>query len=124
MKTIEKGRYGYSYDDLIDSFEVQVLLRKDDDDYQGDTRLLVRDGDRYGLITFGWGSCSGCDALEAAGSDVEVIELRDAIWNGTHWEPSADALVAYIDGKDWSLDYSHDADFLERAKAFLIEAQP
>jgi hypothetical protein len=115
------GEYDYfTYDTLIDSFEVEVLARKDDDDYQGDTRLLVRDGERYGLIVFGWGSCSGCDALEAAGGNLaDLTELRDAIWNGAHWEPSAADMVAYIDRKDWSLDYSHDPAFLAQARVLL-----
>lgn len=120
MRTVVVDGYGCSYDELIDSFEVEVLVRVDDDDYQGDTRLLVRDGGRYGLITFGWGSCSGCDALEAAGANlVEVTELRDQIWSQAHWEDSADLMLAYIYGKDWSLDYSHHEGFLSQVKKTL-----
>lgn len=127
MKIIEAPKnnyededYYYSYDTLIDSFEVTVLLKVDEGGYQGDTRLLVQDGSRYGLITFGWGSCSGCDALEAAGGDIaEITKLRDLIWQGAHWEDSAKALLTYIESKDWSLDYSWNDEFLGKAKDIL-----
>ena len=51
-----------TYRDLIASMGVENLLQVDDNDYQGDSRILVRDYHRYGLLLFGWGSCSGCDA--------------------------------------------------------------
>lgn len=121
MRDVKLGEYGYcSYDDLIDSFEVEVLHRLDDEDYQGDTRLLVRDGERYGLITFGWGSCSGCDALESAGGNLAaIVELRDQIWASAHWEDSPNLMLAYIYGKDWTLDYSHNDGFLSEVKRIL-----
>lgn len=110
----------YSYSDLIESMEVEVLARHDDDDYQGDSRLLVRDGIRYGLLTYGWGSCSGCDALEGAGSNLaDVTELRDQMWRQIHWEDSAYAMLAYVDGKDWTLDYSHSPEFLDAVRLVL-----
>jgi hypothetical protein len=128
------SKYGPSYTDLIDSMEVENLLQVDDDDYQGDSRVLLRDGDRYGLLTFGWGSRSGCDALQAAeGNDTEVRELRDDLWRAIHWEDSAAALLTYIartrwltyiEGKDWSLDYSHDPEFLTQVRAKLAEVAP
>lgn len=122
MKTLSppKSEWDYStYDDLIESMEVEVLTRHDDNDYQGDSRLLVRDGSRYGLLTYGWGSCSGCDALQGATSLAEVTELRDQMWQQIHWEDSAAAMLAYVDGKDWTLDYSHDAAFIDAVRMVL-----
>jgi hypothetical protein len=110
-----------SYDDLIRSFEVQVLLEVTDNDYQGDTRLILRDGNRFGLLTFGWGSCSGCDALQQdlyQGTDA-VQELRDLMWSQIHWEDSASALHDYIAQKDWALDYSYNKDFNDQALVLL-----
>lgn len=103
---IKSDSYYYSYGQLLESFEVEVLHRVDDDDYQGDTRVLLRDGDRYGILTFGWGSCSGCDALEACRDYEEVTELRDGLWNRVHWEPSREAMLEYVNDKDWPLEYS------------------
>lgn len=108
------------YDELIASLDVQVVLRVDDNDYQGDTRLLLTDGSRWGLLTFGWGSCSGCDAFQAAeGNLAELGTLQRQLWDGIHWEPSAAALLAYVEGKDWQLDYSwHE----EAGRAFIDKA--
>lgn len=119
MKTIDTGKYGPSYRDLVDSFGVDVLAENYDDDYQGDARYLLRDGARYGLLFFGWGSCSGCDALQACDTPVEITELRDQLWNEVRWESSAPALLSYITAKDWELDYAYRAD---ETKQFLSQA--
>jgi hypothetical protein len=113
---------GYGYDNLLASFDVPVVLKVDDNDYQGDSRLLLKDGERWGILTFGWGSCSGCDAYEACSGLADYVELRDQLWNDIHWEADASALLAYIDGKDWSLDYGGDATlaFITKAREWLL----
>jgi hypothetical protein len=113
------GKDYYSYSELVESFEVEVLVTVQDDNWQGDTRHLLRDGDRYGLLTFGWGSCSGCDALEACRGVAEVTELRDQLWSNVHWERDAGAMLVYIDGKDWALDYSYSPQFLAEVRGLL-----
>lgn len=105
----------YSYDDLIESLGHEVILKVEDNDYQGDTRVLLRDGQRYGVLIFGWGSCSGCDALESAGSNhAEVTELRDGMVRDIHWEDSREAMHRYLSTKDWGLEYAwHSAETQE-----------
>lgn len=107
------------YDDLIGSLDVRIVLRVDDNDYQGDTRILLTDGQRWGILILGWGSCSGCDAFEAAAGDVaELARLQRQLWDDIHWEPSAADLLAYVEGKDWGLDYSwHE----EAGRAFIAK---
>jgi hypothetical protein len=126
MKALQASdeTYGFgSYSELIDSFEVEVVLEIHDDDYQGDSRYVLRSGERYGLLFFGWGSCSGCDALQACDSVSEATELRDQLWNSVHWEPTASGLLRYINEKDWELDYAWHASetrsFIEQAKTLL-----
>lgn len=92
------------YNPLLQSFGVEILLQVDDDDYQGDTRLILRDGDRYGLLIFGWGSCSGCDALQGCESMQEVDQLRQSLFDGIKWD-SLQGLLDYITNKDWELEY-------------------
>lgn len=100
------GEYPYwDYDELIASMEVESLVEVSDDDYQGDTRLLLRDGSRYGLLTFGWGSCSGCDALQDCRTIGEATQLRDELWSQVHWEPDAASMAAYFKAKDWAATY-------------------
>ncbi len=119
----DSSYYAGGYDSLIASFEVQALLKVDDNNYQGDTRVLLRDGRRWGILIFGWGSCSGCDALEACGSRAEVVELRDEMWGNVHWELDAAAMLAYVRGKDWKLEFSYSAPatrvFLEKVEEWL-----
>lgn len=122
LPPLEVGEDAYlSYDNLINSFGVEVLLDVSDDDYQGSTRLVLGDGDRRGLLTFGWGSCSGCDALQAAyGSAPELNELRDELWTSVQWFESGRELAGYIASKDWDLDWGSAAEFARKALILLL----
>ena len=95
-----------SYEDLINSFEHEIVLEFHDNAYLGDSRYILRDGSRYGFLNFGWGSCSGCDALAACETIEEVIELRDSLYNDIAWYDSAAGLLQFIKDRDWSLQYS------------------
>src|SRR5262249_9459299 len=70
------------YEPMIAAFG-RFIVGADDADYQGDSYRLIADGDepgqRYGMLIFGWGSCSGCDALQACSSVQEVQELMDRL---------------------------------------------
>jgi hypothetical protein len=83
------------YSPIIDSFG-KVLVRVDDDDYSGDTFALLSKGNRIGLLTFGWGSCSGCDALQGCESYKELGELIDILESGIKWFDSLAEAQAYI----------------------------
>lgn len=120
MKALE-GKY-YSYRELVESTGVAILVEDSDDDYQGDTRMLVKRGRQYGILTFGWGSCSGCDALEAAENNVEdLTELRQELYDGIHWERGPRAMLNYVEAKDWSLDYGNWTRFVELTAGKLRE---
>lgn len=59
MNVLEvKDPYIYHYDDLVESFGYDVLVAEEEGDYQGDTMYLLRRGAEYGVLVFGWGSCS------------------------------------------------------------------
>lgn len=93
-----------SYIDLVRTFPASVLLDVSDDDYQGDSRLLIRDESRFGYLRFGWGSCSGCDALQAAEGNLgELTQLRDDMAGSVHWEPDAYSLAHWMAHRDWGL---------------------
>ena len=119
------GSFEGSYNSILESFGYEILLQVDDDDYQGDSRVLFQDGERVGLLVFGWGSCSGCDALEACATYEDLQELWDSMYNNIHWEASKETMLAYISNKDWELDWSWSADetkqFVEQAKRPLAE---
>lgn len=83
----------------------KVVIQVDDNDYQGDTRVLLRLDDRYGLLIFGWGSCSGCDALQSCQSIEQVQSLFDEMKQDVKWFDSLDLLKKYVIEKDWELEY-------------------
>lgn len=124
----EDGGYFYptSYDPIIESLGDEIL-RVEDDDYQGDTRVLLHDEPtgRWGIVIIGWGSCSGCDALQACRSAQEVAELRDDIASIVHWEPTAEDLLRYVLTKDWELGWAWHSDatrkFVDEVKRVLAQ---
>lgn len=75
----------------------RVLLERSDSDYQGDTFAVVERDGRFGFLGFAWGSCSGCDALQACDSYDAVGELADRMIDGVVWEPSLRDLLAWLD---------------------------
>lgn len=99
--------YGPSdYGPLLQSFEYGILVRIDEDGYRGDSILLYKDGsERYGILVFGWGSCSGCDALQACHSMKEIEELRQQLFNQIQWFSRIEA-VSYLLNHDWEGDYT------------------
>lgn len=112
----------YDYRPLLESFGYEILLQVDDQDYSGDSRVLFRDGDRYGVLVFGWGSCSVCDALQACSSYEEIDELRQELHRRIRWG-SREEILHYLETHDWEGDWCWHApetrQFLEQAKELL-----
>lgn len=110
------------YQPIVDSFG-EVAVQVDDQDYQGDTRVLYRDGDRYGWLQFGWGSCSGCDALQACNSYADVDQLISELRDSIKWFDTAAEALEFFESHDWEGDYSwyssEQADFVQKCKAYL-----
>jgi len=118
MRNPKFDNWGTNYGDLINTMEVDVLVETEQNDYQGDSFLLVRKGADYGYMTYGWGSCSGCDAAKAATSLAEAIELRDSLYNGIRWFPHLTAALDWLATDDHKLNwYGHEPTFNE----FLAE---
>src|SRR5687767_11654660 len=64
----EDGWFNHpGYAAIIASFG-DVDLKVSDNDWQGSTYAVIRRLGKVGYLEFGWGSCSGCDALEACES--------------------------------------------------------
>lgn len=121
------GRFwgAYDYSPLIRSFGYDVVLQVDEYDYQGSSWVLFKDGDRYGYLEFGWGSCSGCDALQACESYAEIDQLRKELHESIKWG-SATELLGFFREHDWEGDWSWHAlecrEFVEKATRILEEA--
>lgn len=72
------------YDDIVKTFG-EVKASEDQGSYQGDSLYLIEKDGRYGVLTFGWGSCSGCDALEAVYNQADLDSLQDDLERGIKW---------------------------------------
>jgi hypothetical protein len=75
------SRYDPDYRSLVSSF-AEVVVERVFGQYQGDILFLLKQGKQRGLLVVGYGSCSGCDQLEAALSDVHPWqEGQSADWS-------------------------------------------
>lgn len=90
----------YDYQPMLDEFG-EILIQVDEEAYQGDSFLIYKNDNKYGFLTFGWGSCSGCDALQACDTIDEVQELMDRLHNAIIWFDSLQELKCYI--SDYSI---------------------
>jgi hypothetical protein len=111
--------YPSNYQPMIDSFGYNILLAVHDRDYQGDSRYLFQNGDRYGMLIFGWGSCSGCDALQSCSSYEDVDKLRMSLYNSTQWFDNKEDCLNYFINHDWEGDYCW---HMDETKFFITNA--
>ncbi len=110
--------YESDYQPIVDAFG-NIILQESDDDYQGSTWVLYQDNDKIGFLRFGWGSCSGCDALQACRSIEEIQELMDELWQSIMWfETKAEAYKFFVE-HDWEGDWDSR---LEESQRFVEQA--
>ena len=90
----DKG-YWYDYQPMLEEFG-EILVQVDEDNYQGDTFVVIKSDNKFGYLVFGWGSCSGCDRLQACNTYEEIQELMDSLYNDIKWFESLNSLKEYI----------------------------
>lgn len=110
------------YNPMIKAFG-NVVVQVDDEDYSGDTRVLYDNNSKIGHLVFGWGSCSGCDALQACG-DYDVLQaLCDELENEIKWFDSAKEALEWFVNRDWELQYEwHEEEtqeYIQKAVEYL-----
>ncbi len=102
-----------SYDDLVAKFGI-ILESHCFGSYQGDYAYLLESVNGYGFVVVGYGSCSGCDALEACSSLEEVKELQEYLGEGIKWFPTLDEVKEYALHADQELQwYYHESGWEE-----------
>jgi hypothetical protein len=96
------------YQPIVDSFG-EVIVQDEDNDYSGDTRVIYYADGEYGFLNFGWGSCSGCDALQACRSEEDVNKLIESLEQDIEWFDTLKELKEYLTSKDRAVSYySHE----------------
>jgi hypothetical protein len=116
------------YQDLIDTFGFETMISVDAGSYSGDTFCILRDGEMYGYLEFGWGSCSGCDALLACNNHNDLEELQMSLYNDIKWFDTLSELKEYFRTHDWEGDWCwHEEEhkvFREKVLNLTDDSQP
>ncbi len=103
------GSFGYAgpgYEALIEKMPGEEVISTGDNDYQGSSYVLLRDGDRYGYLEYGWGSCSGCDADQACSSLQDVADLFNSLNESIQWFDSLPGFLGWAKAHDWKGNWS------------------
>ena len=94
----------YDYDYLMDCIEGDIICKASGGDWQGDSWFLFKQDNNYGYLVFGWGSCSGCDALQACTNVDDVEELLTHLNDSIIWKDKEE-MLEYFKTKDWSTEF-------------------
>lgn len=103
-----------SYEDVINSFGVEVVAIECMGSYQGDYAVALRDSNKVGFLMFGYGSCSGCDSLAACDTDEELESLQSRLFESISWGDDFKKLVE--DRAGW---YTFDHEWVAVKKKLL-----
>ena len=121
----EDTKYGWDdYQPMLNAYG-KIAIQIDDDDYSGDSRLLYDENGKIGFLRFGWGSCSGCDALQACKTLDNVQELCDWLQNEIKWFDDRKQALEWFTNHDWEGDYDvnhpNTKAFVEKCIEYLSE---
>lgn len=89
-----------SYFEIVSKFG-NIEIQTHDKDYQGDSFYLLKRGSEYGYLAISWGSCSGCDALQACESYEELQNLVSKLEVSIVWQESIEKMKDWVNARDW-----------------------
>ena len=95
-----KSNYDVTYEGLVELGAGTVVVTEMIGDCQGDYHFLVKDGENYAHVVTGYGSCSGCDALQnCEESFSKIAELGNDICGSVIWK-SQEEILKHIEEHD------------------------
>jgi hypothetical protein len=98
----------------------RVVLCESFGSYDGDYYVLFQSRDQYGYLTFSYGSCSGCDALEACEAQEDVDRLQERLAASTKWGTAKDVVEWFLAAGDrHEFYYYYPQDFVVFAKKMI-----
>lgn len=112
--------YPPTYQEGFKSLGFEILEWVTFGTYQGDYAVILKEDDTLGFVVIGYGSCSGCDALEACNSNKEYRELMHSVIQSIYWGTQEELLSKINDEYDDNNWYRHDDEFSQN-KSKLIE---
>lgn len=111
----ERGYVSFGYKSLIELSGVAIQFSVDIGSYQGDTYMLVKNKDgHFGYLRFGWGSCSGCDALKGCDNAKDYAELLESLYSNIEWFETQERLIRFREEGDWENRFYGDKDTIKR----------
>jgi hypothetical protein len=93
------------YEAIVADFGCEVLALRLVGGLQGDLLVALHDGDRWGFLVTGYGSCPGCDALEACDTVAEAQALADELLQTIRWFKGPHVLLAHLLARDPATDF-------------------
>lgn len=121
-----ESKYGFDapyggYRLIFENFG-DVLIEVEEDNYQGMTYLLIKKDDFYALDSYRWGSCPGCDSLQACYSYENLQELMDKFASEIEWM-TKEEIIKEVNGRIENLDNcwreEEEVDFLNQVKEYF-----
>lgn len=89
--------------------------------YQGDLIVIVKKADKFGMIVTGYGSCSGCDVLQACYNNKKKLkQLQKELCDKVIWKDIT-PFITYLKKKDWRSEYYYGEQELPPFIAHVIE---
>lgn len=111
-----------NYQPIINFFG-KVVGQVDEQNYSGDSFVLYQRESGYAVLIFGWGSCSGCDALQACHSMSDIAEVIDFLSGQVREFATAADVIAYFDDNSRENEYQYPgaewSKFVADSKEFL-----
>lgn len=103
--TWEEGYGPSDYQPILNHFG-DIIIQIDDNNHQGDSRILYFINKSYYYLQFGWGSCRGCDALRACATWTDIEDLIYYLKDQIKYLGSIIDVAVYFNEKNWDQEYS------------------
>jgi hypothetical protein len=100
----EYGWYNGKYEDLVEATGCEIIDSLRMGSYQGDILMVVSKNYKFGVLSTGYGSCSGCDSLQACNDNSDRAELAIKLYDKIIWK-EPDEITDYLQNKDWEAEY-------------------
>ena len=105
-----------TYNQIVSKFG-KIEIKSSDTDYQGSSFYLLSNQNKFGYLSISWGSCSGCDALQACSDYTDLQNLLDRLENQVIWFDNWDEIKEWVNARDWETT----VDWHTGAREFLIK---